>query len=71
MNIKEALVKFHRAVSHVVLGRKNVELDAACKEKSEVRRKAIEKQIEELEQRTSQICLEAGVPPLVAHGNGK
>lgn len=66
MTIKEALVKFHRAVARVVLGKRNVELDAACKRKSEERRSSLEAQVASFEKRTEQICDDAG---LVSNGH--
>ena len=68
MTIKEALVMFHRTVARVVLGKKNVDLDADCKAKSSERRGVLEKKVKQLETRTSEICDDAGM--VVHNGQG-
>lgn len=66
MTIKEFFMKIHKTVARVVLGRKNIALDAACKQRSMDRRAAMEKHVTEIEQQASRIYTDAG---LVTHGH--
>ena len=61
MRITEVFKMFHRAVARVVLGKRNVALDKACKEKSSARRKMLTKKVEALESRTQALCDAVGV----------
>ena len=61
MHVPELLMRLHRAVSRIVLGKRLVALDLDCKARSAERKEALRLRVEALEKRAERAVSDAGL----------